>query len=175
MHIDVRGALGALPPRTAWPYDDGLLGQLTHYRSPGNVKRYASAGRGADVLVLVFVVKEPRPRCDPSRFGPRRRPWVWLPVELPESAFDRIDGSDVLALGEGFVAPTGEELVEVVAPSVDGSRVIVVPAIGKAPGDGAGLRHSVGVHDSLKSGLDRRLVANPHLVENIEDLCAQQR
>src|SRR3972149_2739889 len=71
------------------------------------------------------------------------------PSDLAEAAVYGIGGAHGLALGQGLVAETGEQLVEVVAQAIDGLGVVVLPAVGEAARGRAGGRLRRGVHGGM--------------------------
>jgi hypothetical protein len=80
--------------------------------------------RGADALILVFVVKDGKKnavhrssvREDAHRSG--------ASPDFAKATLDGVGGADGFALGQGFVAPAGEELVEIIAQASHGARII---------------------------------------------------
>jgi hypothetical protein len=85
--------------------------------------------------------------------------WSGAPSDFAKAPLDGVGGSDGFALGQGFVPPAGEEFIEIVLqtgnwPWISGPR----------------LRQGLRVHHGVQIGLDRWLVGNTHLVEDIADL-----
>src|SRR5262245_51817245 len=92
------------------------------------------------------------------------------PSDFTESPLDGIGGSNGLSLIEGFVAETGEEIVEVTAQAGDGGGILVGEAVGELSGSTTRGREIGCVHDVVESALDGRLVSPSDGVEDIADL-----
>src|SRR5712692_2770297 len=75
-----------------------------------------------------------------------------------EASFDGVGRSYPPALVLGFVAETGEQLIEVVAQAGDGRRVTFLEAIGEATGCGPRRGLVAGIHDGVEASFDRGLV-----------------
>jgi hypothetical protein len=126
--------------------------------------------RGADALVLVFVIEDGEKDAVHRGSVGEDAHWPSAPSDLAEAALDGVGGADGFAAGQGFVAPAGEKLVEIVTQTGDCPRIVCRPAIDETAGRRTCLRQGAGVHDGVQIGLDRRLVGHPHLVEDIADL-----
>src|SRR5712691_7819778 len=87
-----------------------------------------------------------------------------------EASFDGVGRSYPPALVLGFVAETGEQLIEVVAQAGDGRRVTFLEAIGEATGCGPRRGLVAGIHDGVEASFDRGLVGLADLVEDVPDL-----
>src|SRR5712692_2680131 len=100
--------------------------------------------RGADALVLVFVMEDGKQDAihrgsvgeDAHRAG--------SPSDFSKASLDGVCGPDFLALDQGFVLPAGQELVEIVAQAGDGLGVVVLPTVGEAACRGARLGPGLG-------------------------------
>ena len=90
--------------------------------------------------------------------------------DFAESAFDSVGGSHRLALIAAFVAETGEKLVEIVAQTDDGGRILALETAGELSRRSTRSRQIGRVHDLVESALDPRLIGPSDLIEDIADL-----
>src|SRR6516165_10342922 len=79
------------------------------------------------------------------------------------------------AVGFGFIAEAGEQLVEVVAQTGDSGRIGILEALCKLTCSRASCRGVGGIHDPVQGPFDLRLIGFANLVEEVPDLVAQQR
>src|SRR3954447_20357253 len=71
--------------------------------------------RGADAVVLVFVIEDGEENAIHRGSVGEDAHWPGAPSDFSKASLDRIGGSDSFALGQGFVAPACQQLVEIVA------------------------------------------------------------
>jgi hypothetical protein len=70
--------------------------------------------RGADALVLVFVVEDSEEDAIHRGSVGEHTHWPGSPPDFAKAPLDGIGGANGFALAEGFVAPAREQLVEIV-------------------------------------------------------------
>src|SRR5438046_7313530 len=87
--------------------------------------------------------------------------------DFAESAFDSVGGSHRLALIAAFVAETGEKLVEIVAQTDDGGRILALETAGELSRRSTRSRQIGRVHDLVENALDLSLIGLPDLIEEL--------
>jgi hypothetical protein len=75
------------------------------------------------------------------------------PSDFAKASFDSVGGPDGFSLGQEFVAPAGEEVVEIVAQTADGFGIIGGPAVGETACGGPRLWQSLALMMPCKSAL----------------------
>ncbi len=84
--------------------------------------------RGAEALVLVFVVEDGEEDAVHRRAIGEDAHRPGSSSDFAKAPLDSICGPDFLALGHGFVAPAGQELVEIVAQAGDRFGIVLLPS-----------------------------------------------
>jgi hypothetical protein len=148
----------------------GHLAGVQKSESQVTSKGLCQQERGADALVTVFVVEDGEKNACIEVRSEKTADGSGSPANLAEASFDGIGGEHHSALGERFVAPAGDQLVEIVAQAANGSGIVGFPTVGEAVGSRAGLRQGWGIHHGMQIGFDGRLIGGTNLVEHLADL-----
>ena len=126
--------------------------------------------RGADALVLVFVIEDGEGNAIHRGSIREDAHWPGAASDFAEASFNGVGRADGFALGQGFVAPAGQQLVEIVAQTGDGPGIIGRPAVGETARRRTRPRQGGRIHDGVQTDLYRWPVTNSHLAQDIADL-----
>ena len=104
---------------------------------------------GADALVLVIMIEDrEEDAIDRGSIGEDAH-WSSASSDFAKAPLDGIGGTDGFALGHGFVAPAGEQFVQIVSQASDGSWIVGHPAVGETAGRRTRSRQGIGVHNGV--------------------------